>query len=729
MKKKRIIGALLAAAIAVTATASGCSLVSSNTAADLGQVIATVNLSDVKGLEGDDKELVDNYKTAVGTSVITKRELVSAYLNVGYSYTQSGTSSSDVFEMLVDGLTENAVLTQYATMYLLREKAKTDAGALKQFTDPEKTDVQKYEYLLGGEDSDDVKLAKYSLYSTLNAAIDTYEQAIIDDSHTHSAATDTRTTPANVDTEKEDYYPKTSEGKLDYNVYTGYAGYQLSDSGAYKDDAIEGTSKATRIRAYGQFMSAIINNDLVDPEEEDLRKVLDLGYIGDEYLSRLETRVINKYYDLYEEGQEQILTDGGTYGYLDEVYNDLVNLQTESNAQTSSFSTAMDNMSDTSFVLYSPNTDGEGIFGYVYNILLPFSASQSARLTELQVGSNYKDEDGNYTPAYYTARNELMKEITTVDQRAAWFNGATVYAFDAEESGLSDYYKGEGGRNWLFFENNLTKTDRYEPLARYDGRYSYNGAVHKNENDYTLVPNKLDIDGMLEEFVHYVNYVLGDSKASYIKTSGYYKTYDSSNLYSDVDEKEIDYQNFIYADGKVAFTYHAGVNAEQYNRTYLRNRDSEQYKALSAVNELQYAYTTDTAVLSEYLGYNVTLGDTTGYIKEFEYAAHKAIEGGAGTFNVCAGDYGWHILYVPYTFGTNHNGTGSSQGGEEYTPDWVNNVDKEGTFENLFFEWVKSNDISEVSTTRRSKIITQYKDGSVKTYQERYQDLLDLDND
>ena len=731
MKKKRIIGALLATAIATAATFSGCSLVSSNTAADLSQVIATVNISQVEGLDGEDKELVDLYKSAVGTTSITKRELVSSYLNVGYSYVQSGTSYSDVFNMLVDGLTENAVLTQYATMYLLRDKATRDNGALKKFTDPEKTDAEKYEYLLG-EDSDEVKLAQYSLYSSLNSAIDTYESALIDEEEGSGSSTDTRTTPANVDTEKEDYYPKTPNGDLDYKVYTGYEKYRLADSGAYKDDALEGTTMSTRIRAYGQFMSSLINNDLVDPEKENLRDVLSLRYMNEEYVSQLENRVINKYYDLYEKEQEEKLTDGGTYAYLDEVYNDLLNSQEQDYANSSSFSSAMDNMSDTSFVLYSPDNEGEGIFGYVYNILLPFSASQSARLTELQSGTNYKDADGNYTPAYYTARNALMKEIETTDQRAAWFNGQTDYAFNGKEAveggKLSGYYGSDSGREWLFFENNLTKTDRYESLERYDGRYAYNGFVKENEDDYTLVPEKLGIDKMLDEFVGYVNYVMGGDNAAYTKKNEavFYKTYDDANLYSDAEKKQIDYENFLYAEGKVEFDIPSGEDAERYNRSVIHNKESEQYKAVSAVNELQYAYTTDTAVLSEYLGYNVTLGDTTGYIKEFEYAAHKAIEGGAGSFNVCAGDYGWHILYVPYTFGNNVGG--SSTGGAEYTPDWKNNVNTEGTFENLFYEWVKSNDISEVSTTRRSVIITRYKEGSVTTYQSRYQDLLDLDN-
>lgn len=40
----------------------------------------------------------------------------------------------------------------------------------------------------------------------------------------------------------------------------------------------------------------------------------------------------------------------------------------------------MSSLSDTSFILYAPATEGTdgGTYGYVYNILLPFSASPRA---------------------------------------------------------------------------------------------------------------------------------------------------------------------------------------------------------------------------------------------------------------------------------------------------------------------------------------------------------------
>ena len=167
MRKKRIISGVLASSVVLAATLGGCSLVSTNSAADMNQIIAEVNISDTATLD----EGLAKYKDAVGTTKIIKRELVAYYINVGYSYVQND-NYEEVFNMLLDALTENAVLVQYSTMYLLRDKATNANSDLVQDVNALETymslsdEVKKYEYLLGGEDSDEVKIAKYSLYSS-----------------------------------------------------------------------------------------------------------------------------------------------------------------------------------------------------------------------------------------------------------------------------------------------------------------------------------------------------------------------------------------------------------------------------------------------------------------------------------------------------------------------------------------------------------------------------------
>jgi hypothetical protein len=268
----------------------------------------------------------------------------------------------------------------------------------------------------------------------------------------------------------------------------------------------------------------------------------------------------------------------------------------------------------------------------------------------------------------------------------------------------------------------MTNSAQYKALDKYYGKYPYNGSVVKTKDGtYQLSPNKVSIDDMLQIFQSYVEFVLnndGETTNSYITyskeaTSNYYNT---TNFYKELDNDsntDIDYENLVYASGK--------VNLGDSKASDLLNKDSTSYKVLSAVNELQYAYTTDTSVLSEYIGYTVS-AYTTSYIKEFEYAAQQAIRNGAGSFTVCAGDYGWHLMYVTYTFDFN--------GGVVYSDiDW-SRVDTEGTFENLFYESIKSSDLTNAETNRQSVLLQLfYNDTNITKYTARYQDLLDLDNE
>lgn len=712
MKSKKLVCGAMAAAITLSVAFSGCSLVSTLNDEDMRQTIATV---DITGSENIEKEGLGDFVSAIKPANIIKRDLIASFVNIGSTYIQSGYSYADVFNMLVDSLTTNEVVSQYSTLALLKEKSAEDPDILQTFNAFE-TDVERYEFLLqgetsevGGVESDRVLLAKYDLFYSINSSIDSLEQSIID-GEDEETGTDSRTTPSNADTERENYLPL-ENGKLNYGIYTGYEGYLIDDSGAYKDDEIEGSTRETRKRAYASFIANLKNNYLI-LDSDDTSDVLSVSYIQDEYLTRLQQQVINEYLERYSLTQEALIDEKNSdneYVFLKDRYESDLAAQEISN-KTSSFDTTMGNLSDTSFILYAPATEGTegGTYGYVYNILLPFSAAQSI----------YIDSEDT-SAEYYFMRKDLLADITTTDQRSAWFNGVTDYSFNAYETSI-EYYGKDSGRNYLFFENNLLHSDRYEELDKYTGLYSYNGSVRENaDGSYTLIPNKLKIDDMLDEFTAYINFVLGDGTASYSKNN-YYKVTSPDDYYTedtryseDEADKEIDYARFIYATGK--------VNLSDTTISSLFKKDSDQYKALSAVNELQYAYTTDTGVLSEYIGYSVSAYDTN-YIKEFEYAAKQAIAEGAGTYYVCAGDYGWHLIYVTATFDIK----GGAVMGEQV--DWTEaSVKAEGTFQNLYYNWIKDTVLSNITTNRRTLIIDAFGGSTITLYEDAYKDLLELD--
>lgn len=722
LKSKLIAIAAVAVSITMSATLGGCVTMNKR---DTKQVISTINVS----ASSDFTTEFDDYADAIGEETVTKMDLIVSYLNTGYSYVQQGYSYADVFDMLSDALVENTVVTQYATAYVLKSKCEESGSNISLSTYLSKeSEKEKYEYLLGGETSDGVKSAKYSVNSSLNSVLDSYEKNYIksedDDSYT---GTDSRTTPTGVDTLKEDYVPE------NYNVYTGYTGNLLADAGD-EYEPLEGTNRTTRRKAYSAFVNYLKKNYLLGDNETDNTKVDDLKYVQDMYVAQLQQEIISEFSDLFEKDREAIITtvEGGVYTYVQGRYEKIYEEQASTYDETSSFEAALNNISDSSFILYSPDTTGDtdeidgtyGTYGYVYNILLPFSDKQSDKLTDLQY---YRDNNSQVSDSdYFADRNKLLKNIQTTDQRSAWFNGTTDYSFNAKEynekntASAISYFGSESGRDYLFFENNLTKTEKYETLEKYDGRYSYNGTVKKNTNgSYTLTPNKLDIDGMLDEFVAYVNYVLGDTKASYNYGDTFGGTATKDDYYAVTDftkageEDEIDYSKLVYATGKVTLSDTSDQN--------MFVKDSDRYKALSAVNELQYAYTTDTGILSRYIGYSVS-AYSTSYIKEFEYAAQQALRMGVGAFKVCAGDYGWHLIYVTDTFSFN--------GGENYSPTFSQaNVETEGTFENRFYEWIKESDLTNEATLKRSEIIrTLVNDDTVKTNKEVYKDLSELDS-
>lgn len=722
MKSKMLVCGALAAALTMSVVFSGCGNATRNRE-DMNQVIATVDISNSANLES---EGLSAYVSAIESSTdIIKRDLVASYYNVGYSYVQSGMDTAQVFELLVDALTTTSVVVQYSTLKLISMKVQEGDGfSFDSYIDTlgKEGEIAALEYLLKGEtqesedgESDRVLLAKYTLYSSINSSLDSLEESIIDEKDGTSSSTDTRTTPVGADVESEDYLPLNSDGTLNYGIYTGYAGYELGDCGAYSDDAVEGTTKSTRRLAYASFISSLKANFLVG-DDEDARDVLAISYINEEYLSQLQQQVINEYYERYEEEQEKLIDSvdsDGVYTFLAERYQRDFDDQSVANSSHDDFESSMSSLSDTSFILYAPATDGTdgGTYGYIYNILLPFSEAQNVNI-----------DNTNTTAAYYYSRKAILDDIVATDQRSAWFNGAEDYSFDASQSDI-DYYGKAEGRDYLFFENNLTDTERYAELEKYDGRYSYNGSVSENEDgSYSLIPAKLTVDDVLSELESYVEYVMGGDTVTINKLDSYnvadytdYYTEDTKDLPDRL--KQIDYSKFVYATGKVDL----GVTSLSSFLTDMFVKDSAAYKAMSAVNELQYAYTTDTAVLSDYIGYAVSAYDTD-YIPEFEYAAQAAVDEGAGTIYVCAGDYGWHIIYVTATFDT--------AGGAVYGDDvnWTAEyVLKEGTFQNLYYNWIKDSTLSDVTSARRSVINQQFGgDDNVTTYEDTYKDLLGL---
>ncbi len=704
--------------LALTVGATGCNFLVTDSEKDLAQIVATVDIT--TNLENDQAYAsvasgVDKLIEMKGLSTdIPKRDLIAYFLNVGYTYINSyGYTYEQTFNTLMDGLVNQKILTQFAVAYYLKngfteEETGTTAvvtaddciayvnAEIAGASEKEKALLQAHPEVLtmkyfltegnNAAKTEDYDVAVYNLKKSLNNSLDSEESSYItaqDDTHTHS---ETRTTPTKANAEKSDYLPM-ENGTLNYDVYTGRNAH--SACGEY--EIVEGSTATTRKKAYNSLLSNLQAYGLIQ-SDEDTAVFTELDYYYLELSSTLGQALASKYLeDLNDEAIKAL--EQNDYAYVTQKYNEIKAAQQNSYTEDpAAFDTALDGVSDDSFVLY-----GERDFGFVYNILLPFSASQEQQYAAAKNKGLTQDETFN-------ARKAILAEVEAKDLRTAWFceEEDSNYSY-AVTSGYYNNGKNKGDNTYLFFENNFTNTAQYETLGQYYGQYPYNGEAKEVDGEWTFTPNKLDIDGFIAEMEGYINYAVGSSVASGAKESKY-----NSIVYK--EKGVVDYSKFIYYAGKVNLT-----NTNRSDFFYAENNDA--YKALSAVNELMFAYSTDTGCLNTYMGYVVS-PYKTNFVSEFEYAAQYAVKQGVGAYVVAPSDYGWHIIYTAFVY--------DAADGDVYGGFKAEDVEKEGTFSNLFYESLKSTSATNYTTDVQNTVLNAYKSSATR-FVSRYQDLLDLD--
>ena len=707
MKKTTKVAAVALAAALSSTLLAGCDI-TTDVSKDYAQVIAEVNITDSANFESSSYA---EYGDVIGTTEITKRDMVAYFISTGYSMMQSyGWTYYDTFNMISETLVNRQIYIQYAMLYLLDDESESDIT------------VAGYEAAVEGQTGIDRRLAALAyfldeeeeaqaLYSTrqlINSTLDSQEETYLDHDHSHDDSTSTaRTTPTGVDTETEDYYNEA------YRIYTG--SNALADCPGY--EAPEGSTPTTRRKAYSSFLASLRANSLIE-SGEDLSNVESLTYFKTELASAYETAIINKLTDKFEDTIRATVNEQ----YAQEIYDTTYSRQETTFANdTDSFETALEGVSDTSFVLTAP----EANYGYVINILIPFSTSQSLELENAP--ADLGDTKGNN----FLQRAALLKNVRGTDQRGTWFD--EDYAFDGAEV-ENAYTGGNAARSYLFFEDSLGGNEQYERVPNYLGYYTYNGTVRQNDDEsYTVRPNRITIDEFIAEMEGYltqaanevsvegdgytvsegvyVNGIAADDTINAVADNTTYYNRSVSDYYT--ESGAVDYSKFVYYAGQVNFTN--GFDANQF---FLAG--SAENVAYSVMNELSFAYNTDTAGLNDYFGYVISTG-ATDYVPEFEYAAQYVCRQGAGSYVVVPSDYGWHVIYCTFSFVADEEGNVIAP----YTFNWGDRT-TEGTFSYLFYEALCADLVSEYASIRQSNAIEDFKDCAV-VYEDRYADLSGLD--
>ncbi len=702
LKKTKIAALSLVGALCLTPLA-GCELVTTDSSRDLVQVVAEVDITK-NGAFSAGGEFA-GFSNVISPSEILKRELIASYASYGSTYSSSmGWDDTQIYETLMRDLVNRQIYVQYAFAYFLQNGADVEDrdGNITHVTytvdgfnsavsgaGERDKDIAGMRYFLS---EDEVKKAEYDVKVTINTTLDSQEHEIIEENHDHehddTSTTSSRTTPTGVDETDEDYYDEA------YKIYTGVGsgeGFSSnpSDCGTYETQ--DDSTPASRKQAYKVFLARLNTYGLVN-RGENTSDITSLSYYALERKNSYETALLAKLSDAFARAAEkQIMQD-----WIEGKFNNTLSEQKEtfSTSDATSLESALDGVSESNFVLYAP--DG---YGFVINILLPFSAAQSQQLSDAL--SDMNDKKGNT----FGVRASLLQKLTATDQRGAWFDAD--YGFRAEEG---DNPFGGEGRNYLFFENNLKKSGKegiaeYTELKNYIGRYSYNGTVYEKEEDgetkFVYNPNKIDIDGFLKEMENYLSsegLTLSDKKT----TEGYYE---QTNFYN--ENGEVDYSKFLYFTAKVK-------ELENFDANNIFRAGTNENKAMSVINELSFAYNTDTGGLNSYLGYAVS-PNNTDFVKEFEYAAQLAVKMGAGSVTVAPSEYGWHIMYCTLSY--------SQKGGQPYSFDWAQR-DTEGTFSNLYYEAMKADNFSNYSSAKQQEIVNSFNKDSVTIYEDRYADRI-----
>ncbi len=754
MKKKliTIISTFLAVVFGVSMF-SGCDLLETDNKKDMEQVVAEVNIgkdadslnSMFKTIFGADYALDEGVAGKLGDIVTTdnvyKRDLVAYFVNYGYNYVNSyGYSYTETFELLMESLVSRKIMVQYAALYYLSEgQVVVDRDSLSpdvlKAVDAAPDGSNEYGYkVVTGTDGiivkdgltvdgylavkdqdglsgdaqviaslgyflteDEKNYAEYQLRLSINSAIDSYEKEIVTAEEEETSSSDSdRTTPTGANTLDENYYPQKDDGSLDYQIYTG-SNY-TEDLGEY--EKVDGSTPISRKKAYNKFIESLSRNYLKN-DSESPSDITKLSYYSIELKTQYEQILINKFSDTLALNMSAQRENED----LQRRYNLMYDSQkaTADAGTSSDFTTTMDSMSDSSFVLYSPSAG----YGFVYNILLPFNTSQSAYLTAFK--------NSNTKVAYYAERSKMAEKILGEDQRSTWFNGAEDYSFDADEEGV-DYYGKDGSAlsSYLFFKDSYTKSG--DGIDRYAGKYPYHGEVTpESDGTYTLVPEKISVEDFLNEFNGYLSYLDEDLSLTGSYDEKFY-TYGADDYISSSANFEYDYSMMVYYKGQVN-------GLENTTAADLLEKGSASYTALSAFNDLMFAYSTDTGCLNTYLGYSIAAkGYSTTYVAEFEYAAQEALQdalknGYPGRVYVVLTDYGWHIIYV-----TMQLPEGSVYGGFNYDERTT-----EGTFSYYFYQTLKDEVSSSYTTDMQNRVIELLNnDSNVKLFKSRYKDLTNL---
>lgn len=422
--KKRLVTliALIMSVFMTVACLTGCNLVTLDSERDMNQVIATVSIDDEIETE------------------IKKKEVIIAYLNYGYTYTQYyGYTQAQTFNLIIDGLINDEIFLQNAMKEIDAGEAPFD---IEDFINEDyaKWDVKRY--LTGDEITESI----YEARKVVNDMLDSYDQLKVDKIKNDTLTETVRTVPTGA-VNKEDELSVAS--KKEYN-----------------EKAFDVNSSKERREAFNTFIKLLKNNGLLGEDYDGTIESTD--YYKNAVQSFLEASVTGKYEDIYNKYERAKVT----FDMVKSAYAEKYEEQKDwSNAE---FVDALSNSTAQSPVLYS----AYGRYGYVYNLLLGVNATQEKAIAELDADLTKEEK--------VQARKTILDGITAKDLRSTWITSG--YDFDGVKF-TGDYTFAKDSANALPFKGTVKDLT---PEDTTDNKYSVTSLTQ-----FTL-------DGFIAEMENYV---------------------------------------------------------------------------------------------------------------------------------------------------------------------------------------------------------------------------------
>lgn len=690
MKKlfTKILSVMISAALVLTVL-SGCDLITTNTDRDMDQVVANVS---VEGLSED----------------IYKRELQAAFNSYGASYMNYyGYTKAQTYKLLLDNLVDNRIIAQYAKVALTQKTDEhpdegyfqtaakvTDGKTLKDecltalnhdgkaFTEVKATSsaadfMTEYEY----------NYARYSVLTSVDSVIKSLmdEETKKDDPHETLTVTARAalTVPTDkdgneVELKKDEEISKISEtykrqmealikeAKLGVKVEDYTNRYDLNLA-VYKDyiEKFDLTSKE-RKKALKKAIKLLADQGLITSEEAakstpaTVDEVLKLTAFKDTLVRQYESLIVVKYRLALQNEKEKLVNQDTLYSEYSDLY---AKQEAAYKNDVSAYESALSSMSDSSPVLYHTGTaNTENGYGFVSNLLIGFSAEQTAALSAYKSKNKVTEND---IKAY---RESLLKNLTVKDLRSTWV--------------MSNYGTFDATSGKFTFGDDYVKTPSLK---------EYQGLATGTAYDFTD-SNGLDTTNYYFTSVTPETKTFADFYALLAGDMGFDTTFAAFKDSDGTTVKQL--ENVLSSDDDTA----------------IKDDLMEKYR------DYVYAFSTDSGSLTENYGYVYSpVTSATTYVKEFAAAAKAVVEKGVGAYTVVATEYGYHVILC----------TKVLKGSEKLDKTtFVSQLAVENSVAKKFKDYkldiVVASEVSNVT----SAFINNNREKSVKYYQKTFTDII-----